>query len=335
MDNITIAIVSDDAEYNRALSRSIVSVSRDIEVTVFGSMQFVSSWSEYQGRVPYYETFDIVLWSGEEVSGVYGDNIVFLTDKKSDAGLDYSNNRFALYKYSSGRSIASAAFDIYSHLSGHSTLKLKNGDMRIIGFASFSGGAGCTTIAMAAGRELCRFRNRKVLYLSMEDVESTEEYLQDTNGAKTIGEYLYRLLGKRAGLPGRSKEIPFPDGFLIKDMFGLEGFRPSGARNPLRELSEDEMDMFLGAMTGCGRFDTILIDFGSCLTEAAMTAMKEAESICLISKSDSQQSRRRNYLNQISCVEDVNGKIIQVMNTWDEGKLEGEVEGIVDMLLAR
>ena len=92
MDNISIAIVSDDAEYNRALSRSLISVSRDLSVTAFGSMQFVSNWNRHRGRKPYYETFDIVLWAGEEIRDAYGDNILFLTDRESDEEIDYTNN---------------------------------------------------------------------------------------------------------------------------------------------------------------------------------------------------------------------------------------------------
>ena len=363
MDNISIAIVSDDAEYNRALSRSLISVSRDLSVTAFGSMQFVSNWNRHRGRKPYYETFDIVLWAGEEIRDAYGDNILFLTDRESDEEIDYTNNRFSLYKYRSGRSIAKAIFDIYSHLFGGRVLKMKDKDMRIVAFASFIGGSGCTTAAMAAARELCRFRSRRVLYLSLEDVESTEDYFTEMQDRGSIGEYLYRLLGDRSALPGNREGVPILDGFLIKDKFGLEAFRPTGAGNPLRELEEEEMDCFLGAVTGCGRFDTIIIDMGSCITGAGIRAMEEADSICIVETPGSSGTRREKYKSRLAGMPDFEAKTVEVVNMWEgsgtgenansicirraageagrreeillEGTIQKDIEGLVDFLLAR
>ncbi|MGN0702722.1 MAG: hypothetical protein ACI4KL_06075 [Lentihominibacter sp.] len=363
MDNISIAIVSDDAEYNRALSRSLISVSRDLSVTSFGSMQFVSNWNAHRGRKPYYETFDIVLWAGEEIRDAYGDNIIFLTDRESDEEIDYTVNRFSIYKYRSGRSIAKVIFDIYSHLFGGRVLKMKDKDLRIVAFASSGGGSGCTTVAMAAARELCRFRSRRVLYLSLEDVESTEDYFTEPNDKGTVGEYLYRLLGDRTSLIGDREGMPFLEGFLIKDKFGLETFRPTGAGNPLRELPEAEMDCFLGAVTGCGRFDTIIIDMGSCITGAGIRAMEESDSICIVSQPGSSRTRMGKYKGRLAGITDFEAKTVEVVNMWEgsgsgenansifirrvtgetgrngeilmEGILQKDVEGLVDLLLAR
>lgn len=254
-------------------------------------------------------------------------------------------------------------YTVISSGGGGRILKIKDKDMRIIAFASFSGGSGCTTVAMAAARELCRFRNRKVLYLSMEDVESTEDYFTEMQDRGSIGEFLYRLLGERSALPGSKEGVPFPEGYLIKDKFGIEAFKPTGAGNPLRELEEEEMDCFLGAVTGCGRFDTIIIDMGSCITGAGLRAMKEAESICMVSGPNSSMARRQKYISRIAGITDHDAKTIEVVNMWEgggsgegtksicirraagepgrmqeillEGTIQKDVEGLVDYLLAR
>lgn len=317
MENITVAIVSSDEAYNRALMMAMVSVCRELSVRSFTGRQFVNNWTEYSGKGEYYDTFDIILWAGEEISESYGDNIVYLTDKASLIRKDYSSNRFCIYKYSTANTMVAAIFDIYAHLTGRSAFFVRKNDVRFFAFASPAGGVGTSTLSVAVGQELSRFHGKKVMYLTMEDVESTSRFFEPVPGAKPVGEFLYRLLAKPEA---QSDKMPFLDSYLVRDVFGMEAFAPTCGKNPLRELSADDIQKFLATLLDCGRYDIIVADLSSCLTDAAIAAMTLAERICLVSNEES-RGREENYLSQVICCggEDTLEKISRVENMTASG----------------
>ena len=69
-----------------------------------------------------------------------------------------------------------------------------------------------------------------------------------------MGRYLYHLFHKMAGEDVIS-EMPFLDGYVIRDEFGLETFAPTRGRNPLRELDPEEFSLFLDSLMQSGRYD--------------------------------------------------------------------------------
>lgn len=317
MENLKVAIVSEDAAYNRALAVSIATSCRDLSVHSFSSRTFVKNWSEYDGRGAYYDQFDIILWAGEEISDSYGDNIVYLAEKASLSCRDYENNRFCIYRYSTAHTIIAAIFDIYSHLTGRNAYYMKKSNTRLLGFSSSRGGTGCTTVAMAVGQELCRFHGKKILYLSLEDIESTECFTTRGTVAKNVGEFLYRLLGREGISAGcEDGKIPFLDGYVVSSVFGIEAFAPTRGKNPLRELKADDMQRFLATLMDCGRYDVIVMDLSSCLTEAAIAAMRLANKICFIAKAGDLKYREENYMSQVICCggEETVERMIKVEN---------------------
>lgn len=328
MENLRIAIVSRDGAYSKALSLSLLNACRDFDIELFDSEEFVDMWSRYQGRGAFYDTFDIVLWAGDEINESYGDNIVYLTDKPSLMNNDYILNKFCIYKYSSAHTIISSIFDIYSHLTGRASAFVRNDNVRLVGFSSCSGGTGCTTLALSVGRELIRFHGMKVLYLSMEDVESTGNAFNITPGTGSIGEFLYRLLSHNREKYNLPESIPFLDGFLVKDLYGIEAFAPSKGKNPLRELNTDEIQKLVASLVDCGRYDCVIIDFSSCLTEAGLAAMDMTEKICLVTGSEETGNRELNYLNQISCCmgDSSMDKFLKVKNMCKSIPLEDETD---------
>ena len=94
--------------------------------------------------------------------------------------------------------------------------------MEVFAFASWQGGCGCTTLAMALGQELARFYRKRVLYLSLEAVESTPQYMPGRSGVKTAGEFLCHLL-----MPAQKQGLPFLEQYVISDDYGVEAFAPA------------------------------------------------------------------------------------------------------------
>lgn len=317
MESLLVAVVSEDREYNKRLAEALVSVCRDLSVRAFSSRSFVKEWSEYCGRGMFCDTFDIILWAGNEISELYSDNIVFLADKVSMTGKDYEANRFAIYRYNAVSVIAADIFDIYAHLTGRSAFFTKEKNIRIYGFASAGGGTGCTSIAMAVSQELSRFYGKRVLYISFEDVESVCSFMRGDNEKKDIGEFLYRLLGKMGEKTGcRKDRMPFLDSYVMRDAFGVEAFVPAKGKNPLRELTAEDSNSFFAALVNCGRYDAMIFDFSSCVTEAALHAMSLTEKICLVVRKETVDFREKKYMNQLGYCggKDITSKIVRIQN---------------------
>lgn len=311
MESLNIAVVSPDEAYNRVFCMSLLDACRQINVTAYTTKEFVLQWADHE-KGAYDDQYDLVLWAGNEVSDSYGGCVVYLTDRASQVNIDHGNSRYALYKYSRADAIAAAVYDIYAHLTGRQALLVKRNNVRLIAFASYCGGAGCTAICRAVSQELARFRSRRVMYISLEDVTSSAEFLPLQEGGasgniKTEGEYLYRLLGKNT--------VPFLESYLMKDPFGVCSFAPTAGKNPFRELSGEEMEQLLASLMDSGAFDVVAVDLSTSLGEGAMTVCKAADRICLIAKTEEPGMREKHYLRQLnsSCGEDIVNRIVRTV----------------------
>lgn len=301
MENISLLIVTDDKEYGKALGTGIINICRSFMVKV---MNWKGVFNEKQ-----YEKYDLILWDGKEASEVYGDKILLLSSDPANIVRNYQERKFCLYKYSNIRVIVSALLDIYSFLTGKCAVNLKHKDVKFLAFASAVGGAGTTTLALAAGQELCRFQGKKVLYLSFEEMESTGEYMECPPGIKGVGVYLYHLFKKDKG-------IPFIESYIVHDGFGVEAFAPTKGRNPLRNISCDELNIFLSSLVEGGRYDVILMDLGNNLSDIDLICMDVASRICFVGAGRTGTVRETQFLQYImySCGEKVIDKVVRVSN---------------------
>ncbi len=335
MEKVSIAIISTDKSYNDALAMSLVSVYPDFDIKEFSPREFLNQSRVYEGGRDYYKTFDIVLWAGNEIYETYGDNIVFLTDKASLIVKDYNNSRFSLYKYSGAHNLVGEIFEIYSHLTGRGSLQMRKENVRLFGFASCCGGSGCSTIARAVGQEFSRFYDMRVLLISFEEVESTGDMMPSISSAKTSGEYLYKLLSHREKMGVTLEEsFPFIESYIISNNYGLETFSPCIGKNPLRDINRDDIQRFIASLMDSGRYDVVVADLSSCLTEAGIATMRLAEKICLICQPYTNLWREESYLSQVICHggEETINKFIKIKNmavkkARDKNILEEDIYG--------
>jgi len=310
MENIFIAIVTDDKEYGRSLSLGMLNVCRGFIIRIFTAEEFLTVKKEY----------DLVLWDGNEVSRVYGGRIIYLAEKPSEVARNLAEKRFSIYKYSTAAAIVAAVFEIYEALTGRRAVNLRKQDVRIFAFTSCRGGAGCTTITMAAAQEMCRFQGKNVMYLSFEELESTGEYMRNDAGIKGVAVYLYELFNKnytgRSNIGTSTECIPFLDKYIIRDDFGVEAFAPGYGRNPLRELNVGELNKFLASLIDSGRFDVILMDMGQWLSKTALKCLEIAEKIIIVGDEIKSCKRYDNYVCHVmnNCGEAIMDKVIRVNN---------------------
>lgn len=312
MENISIAIVTDDKMYGKALGVAILNICGTFMIKI-------CSWEEFlEERDRFYEnesagvfsnSFDIILWDGKADDDAYGGKIILLTADPARAIRNYPEKKFSLYKYTPAQTMVSAIFDIYSFLTGRRAVNIRKNKVRMITFASCAGGTGCTALAMSVGQELCRFQGKRVLYVSFEEIESTGEYICSPTGVKGAGVYLYHLFRNKEG-------CPFIESYTVRDDFGLEAFAPTGGRNPLRNLDQNEFCIFIASLIDCGRYDVIITDIGNCLSEAGLTCLDMTEKICLVSSRKSCGARETQYLQHLICCcgEGIMDRIVKAEN---------------------
>lgn len=312
MENILLLIITDDKEYGKALGNGIINVCRNFVVKIMNWTEFFAERNEfYSNEVDgvFINKYDLILWDGKEASDSFGDKIILLSDDYALVTKNYNERKFSIYKYSNVRVIVSALLDIYSFLTGKCAVNLQHKDVQLIAFVSAAGGTGTTTLAMATAQELSRFRGKKVLYLSFEELESTGEYMECPPGIKGVGVYLYYLFKKGDGKP-------FMEGYTIRDGFGIEAFAPTRGRNPLRNLTEDELSVFIESLIECGHYDVILMDVGNQLDEIDMLCMNIASRICFVSSENIKRIREIQCLQYLMCKcgENIIDKMIKVKN---------------------
>lgn len=268
MENIKVAVIAGDREYGRALGLALVDVYRNFTVTLYRSVPIHNEL----------DSMDLVISdvsSGFEITGKQ----IFLSEKISQTDKNYEDKRFVLYKYSNVRQLAGELLFIYSALTGRRAAPIRNVNAKIVVFASAQGGAGCTAAAMAYARELRRFHEKRVVYISLEEIESTLSYMEHFLDSKGISDYLYYLFNGYD-----SEKFPFLESYIITDPFGVEAFAPSPGRNVLKSLSPDEMQFFAGAVLDTGGYDVMVIDAGCSLEKNVLTCYEMANDVYLISR---------------------------------------------------
>jgi MinD-like ATPase involved in chromosome partitioning or flagellar assembly len=134
---------------------------------------------------------------------------------------------------------------------------------------------------MGLARELSRYHDKKILYLSFEELPATELYITFGSGCRKISEFLYYLFEKK------DDEIcSHLEGFTTTDHFGVGFFCPSRGRNDLRSLTKDDLAYFVKYLTDSCRYDYILIDFNHDLSPETWQMLTYCTRLVMVHKND-------------------------------------------------
>lgn len=312
MENIKIALITDNREYGRALGRGLLNVCRTFVIHLFDKDGFLSDvnkfYDENKDRL-FLERFDLILWDGEEIKSYYGGNIIYISEKLSAVKKNFDKKKFCIYKYNCAKGFVADIFEIYGSLTGALPVNAVKESVKFLAFESWAGGTGCSSLSMMASQELCRFYGRRVLYISFETIESTENFIENHSGAQNVGRYLYNLFKE-----GKSK--PFIESYIIRDEFGVEAFSPTKGRNPLKDMSEKEFYVFLESICDSGRYDTVVMDLGNCLDNVNLSCIEIAEHICMVTVPENNVFRESQYMQYLMCRfgESILEKVIRIEN---------------------
>lgn len=142
-------------------------------------------------------------------------------------------------------------------------------------FQSVNGGAGATTLALAYAKSLT-FKQKRVFYLNLEELESTYMYM-DTDGAYSMDDVLFALKSKRGSLEMKIESAVR----LSKD--GIYYFYPSTNPCDMKEITVEDIDTLLGTLASSNNYDIIIIDQHISIDQMEVQVMKQADKIFWIS----------------------------------------------------
>ncbi len=286
MEKITLLISCFDWEYGAALSKGISNLHKDFKV-ILEKKKREEEVDFYDQMIIQYGEKKIKLLLLETLDSDY-----FEFKEKNE-----SEDLERIYKYSSISDIVKQLKLLYCKKTGMPLRRsYDDKQVKIIGFYGLSGGCGKTVLAIGTGRELCRYRENKVLYLNWEEFDSNDIYFQTYDGTKNdsvinkpknLNYYLYYLFSK-------NKEQPnYPiDCFVHEDSFGLEFFSSTVGRNQLKTLNLVEIEKFLDNISESKRYQYILIDFNRDLTEETIALINLCDRMVFV-REDTYESREK------------------------------------------
>jgi MinD-like ATPase involved in chromosome partitioning or flagellar assembly len=319
VNQISILIASCDIEYGTILGKTLANQYPTFCVTVMDAEVMECSKIELHVIVG---TYDVILldenWKRRlfEIEKEYP-NIIGLCEESASA----IDREGYYYKYAGVLAISAEIQTVYATITGKSRIDHCNLQTDIIGVTSATGGVGKTTVAFAIARELSSYHNCKVLYLSLEDIESTAAYLSIDNGKCTISDYLYYLFSER-----EEHISSYPDVFLLTDECGVDVFRPSKGMNELKGLSKEKMSYFLGSVCSHMHYHYICLDFDADLSEQSAYLVNICQKVLIIDDgrppSIYKNNKLINYLG-FCYGENFKHKILKVRNKWS-----GEIENL-------
>ncbi len=215
-----------------------------------------------------------------------------------------------IYRYSGVVEISSRILIAYGEKSGKCLKDRPSG--KIFGFTGAAGGVGKTVITIAVARELALSYNSNILYISLEEAESTSMYFPNDMGKVNLSDYLYYIFTNKEG----SIDLR---AFVLSDSYGVDGFRPCWSLNELRELSPDEISVFFNTIIN--KYEYVLVDFGGHPWEATRLLCSLCTKIILIDDSGPLSLLRNQSLLRFCDSGKGNAftdKIIAVHNKWTE-----------------
>lgn len=312
MEKITLLILydEDNKEYSLALGKAISNLHSDFEVTI--------SKSDLNKK------YDLTL-----ICGQYDRNRENYSNHLKDIILDYSNYKIYLveeqvestpqghapqnlYRYTRVQEITSDLRYAYSIISGKKKFTKSDINSKLIGFFSASGGTGKTAVCIGVAQELAKYYDKKVLYLSFEEVESTTYYLKGGNSNRNISDFLYYLFHHKL-----ENICTFIENFIFTNQYGVEAFYPAMGKNELTQLTSEEILHFIKFLGNSNRYDYIVLDLSETLNEQTLELMESCFKTLIIEKDElvsiEKTNKILNYFEKTTS-EKFNAGLIKVRN---------------------
>jgi MinD-like ATPase involved in chromosome partitioning or flagellar assembly len=216
----------------------------------------------------------------------------FLVDSPD---VDSIKNEKTIFKYQKAELIYKGILEIYAEKIP-TTMDVKFGgdaSSRVLSFISAGGGVGSSTVAAAAAGYFAQ-RNKKVLYLNIEEFCSTDAFFAGEGNAN-FSDIIFALKGNKSNLGLKIESN------VRRDASGVYFFAGSSSPLDIRELSNDEISRLITNIQIAGLFDLIIVDADFDLSDKAIELLKK--SIVMVFVSDGAELSNIKLKQAISALE--------------------------------
>lgn len=307
MDFIRIGLYTKDEDYGLMLAKRL---------TQFYSRFFVTILTEDMLADPdFREQYDLVLIDGlkEPLKGKY----IGLVASPGEVMIKEETLEYKLYKYGNVREIVKNLLFIYGKVTGHKAVYLEKQKTRIISFVGSRGGVGTTSVAKSTANYLTRFKEKKVLFISLDEI-----LFQEPNpNQKGLDEFLYHY---REGRPTAT----YLESYMLENIWGTWRFNSKRGINPMNELDSEDLAKLIGFIIHHGSFEYICIDGSQRFSKREEALFRIAHKVVLVYGLDRDKEDICLLENYFSHFEgsDCLGSIIHVGNKFDYGSMLDQIE---------
>lgn len=160
------------------------------------------------------------------------------------------------------------------------------------------GGVGLSSAAIGIGRELSRYRNKKIMYISLEDFENSKLCASKINNHPSLEEFLYRFY--RFEKEGRSQpemEMLVRNSVGI-DEYGMYRIKPDNGMNSISTLDVNSLSLILSHLKQALSLDYFILDVGTRIT--FLTYLMEVyDPLCIYISDDAKNGVNEDIVNHI------------------------------------
>ena len=250
-----LGILIRDGEYRDALIEKLSSYDNDLYVNIIGKDKGdVSDCLILTDIKP--EEFDSGVLSRISYRTVF----LSASPVTGDTGTDAFRS---VFKYCSAGALLSELMLAYNEWRGN--VSIRNYSGRIISVISETDVFSAEKSG-ALARQILYRQGGRILLMSL-------GYINDhgRNEEEKVNRFARLMYAIRTGRESAS------DSFTFTDSYGVTYLMLPGGINPIASLGEDELRDVIKALSG--RFDTLVLDIGTCLREENISVMKESDNI--------------------------------------------------------
>ncbi len=274
MNSERVCFVDANKEYMNAIERYIINNCGQINVT------FISSAAKLLGVLEDRESKSYILLISEnmytEELQKYGlQKIVLLTENV----IDDKGSLPTIYKYQSGEKLLAEIVSLFDDGSNKRKFNRMSESTKVVGIYSPIGGAGKTTVAVILSM-LAAYREKRVLYLNLEDIPSTSNYFKGTEGGD-LSKMIYYLRKKRKTVQDSILKIQ-----QLDSKHNVYFFAPADNVDDLSSMSIDEYTLLLESICKTEQFDYVFIDFSTELSAKKKAMLNACDKVLLILSGD-------------------------------------------------
>jgi len=265
-------LLTDDEDYGKALIQSMNSFRSGLTVGL----------SSIGSKIPEgTEGWNLVIIdeppSGEKekaLSDYFNCPVLFLTDKP------WEGDQTGVYKYGSVKNLLKIA-GVLIKLEGFADpFSREEGKPRVLVVTGARGGSGKTAISLGIGSELSIFHQSRVLYLNGGEFDLTEDWHPATLEERIPEPGLSRYLYYR-----ESRESVSMENFYLETPRGVRYFYPTGRKNPLQQLTANEVEQLIMEIGKSGGVDWLIVELPNFCGDGPGQILRQADGILCVSDS--------------------------------------------------